>query len=764
MKRYITLLSFIIICITTTYAQVGIHHWETHTPGMRVINVEVMHDKIFAATPYEVFYYNTTDNSINKLSKVNGLSDFGVGVMKYNPHNDLMFVGYTNTNIDIIDNQGNIRNISDIKDKNILGNKTINDVYFIENLAYVCCGFGIVVVDMAKNEIRDTYIIGENGTYMNINDITLYNDRLYAATSDGVYYADYHNENLADYSQWTLDRSMIHDKINYTDIETFNGKLLANYSVNQYNKDTLFIYDGNSWDYFLKNDNSIKREIRSCDDKLILTKHYSVRILDENMNIISDFTSDLEPYSCIFDKNRNTYWVGDRVNSLIKIKDQDTREYISFNGPFSNLAFEIQAKGDQLWVAPGGYSSTWAKRWIGDGVFYYTNNEWSFINNWNTAALDTISDLVCIAIDPINSSKVYVGSFHEGILEIENFELKQIYDPTNSSLGHLIGYDYVYVTGLDFDSKNNLWAANSGADNMLSVKTTNNEWHSYNIGNGDISHLMVDDNDYKWVLQRDGSLIVFNDNNTLSNTSDDRYKIIKNTSGQGGLPELANCMAVDKNGTVWVGTNDGPALFYNTSKIFQQGVNYDASRILVPRNDGSGQADYLLSGESILSIAIDDANNIWFGTNNGAFYISNNGLTEYFHFTQDNSPLLSNTIQDITIDGEGNVYFATDKGIISFRNTATEAQETISDVVVYPNPVRPGYDGLVGIKNLAANSLVKITTVDGSFVTHLYSEGGQAVWDCTTIDGKKVSPGVYLIFISDKNGKEKFATKILILG
>ena len=298
---------------------------------------------------------------------------------------------------------------------------------------------------------------------------------------------------------------------------------------------------------------------------------------------------------------------------------------------------------------------------------------------------------------------------------------------------------------------------------MLSVKTTKGDWFSYSIGSHDISHLVVDDNDYKWILTRNGTFIVFNENKTISDLSDDRYKIIGKAAGQGGLHSEANCMALDKNGTMWIGTNDGLALFYSTSKIFQQGANYDASRILVPRNDGSGQADYLLSGESVLSICVDDANNLWVGTKNGVFYISNNGLTEYHHFTQDNSPLLSNVVQSIAIDEEGNVFFATDKGIISYKGYSTESKKTNSDVIVYPNPVRQDYSGLVGIKNLVANSLVKITTVDGSFVTHLYSEGGQAVWDCTNINGEKVAPGVYLIFVSDKTGKETFATKILIM-
>lgn len=763
MRKYIYFFCLIFFSIKIASGQVPIGHWTTHAPGAKVINVEKVNEKIYAATPYEIFYYNTGDNSINKLSKVNGLSDFGISVMRYNPETETVVVGYSNANIDIIDKNENIINISDIKNKNILADKNINEINFIGNKAYICCGFGIVVLDLMKLEISDTYIIGDNGSYLKINDLTLYNDKLYAATSKGIYYADYDNKNLVDFSQWTHDTTLIHSELNYSEIETFNNQLIANYSRNEYNTDTLFVFDGNKWDYHDFESFSIKREIRAYEDRLAITANYSIIVLGINNNIIQSYSNDIEPFDCIYVKNENVYWIADKTNSIYKLTPGKSCDPIVFNGPFSNYVFELEAKGDQLWVAPGGYSSIWAKNWVHDGLFYFTDNEWHNINYTNTEAFDTISDIVTIAIDPIDNSKVYVGSFHKGIIEFENFTLKNIYSHNNSTLGKLTGYDYVYITGLDFDNMNNLWVANSGTENMLSVKTTDNKWFSFNIGSNDIGRIMVDDNNYKWILTRSGDIIVYNDNNTISESYDDKFKILSKTAGQGGLPDAANCMAVDKNGTVWIGTNDGLAQFYSSSKIFQKGVNYDASRILVPRNDGSGQADYLLSGESVLSMCVDEANNLWIGTKNGAFYISNNGLTEYHHFTQDNSPLLSNTINDIAINKHGDVFFGTDKGIISLRGRATESKKKNSDVFVYPNPVRQGYSGLVGIKNLVFNSLVKITTVDGSFVTHLRSEGGQAIWDCTTIDGEKVAPGVYLIFVSDETGKETFATKILIM-
>ena len=762
-KKYIILFCLICFNVTLSFAQIPIHQWTTHAPGSKVINVEKVNDKIYAATPYEVFYYNTSDNSINKLTKVNGLSDFGIEVMRHNPYNDMIIICYSNTNIDIIDKDGNITNISDIKNKNILGDKSINDIYFIDNEAYLSCSFGIVLINLNKKEIKETYIIGENGSYLNINDITLYNNKLYAATSNGIYYADYNNKNLVDFSQWAQDSTLIHKNLNYSEIETFNNQLLANYSRNEYNTDTLFVYDGNKWDYHAHNTPSIKRSIRAYDDQIVMAANYSIIALGTDNKIKQLYNKNIEPFDCIYDKNEDVYWIADKTNSIYKLIPRVSCNPIIFNGPYSNSVFELKARGEALWVAPGGYSSTWAKNWMKDGVFYYRENKWRNLNRYTKEALDTISDISSIAIDPIEDTKVYVGSFHKGILEFENSKLIDIYTKENSSLGESRGSNYIYVTGMDFDSERNLWIANSGAENMLSVKTSTNDWFSFNIGSNDISKLIVDQNNYKWILTRDGDFIVFNDNNTISNTYDDTYKIINTKQGQGGLPAEANCMALDKNGTVWIGTNDGLAQFYSTSKIFKQGVNYDASRILVPRNDGSGQADYLLSGESVLSICVDDANNLWVGTKNGVFYISNNGLTEYHHFTQDNSPLLSNTINSIAINKHGDVFFGTDKGIISLRGRATEGKKTNSDVIVYPNPVRQGYSGVVGIKNLVTNSLVKITAVDGSFVTHLYSEGGQAIWDCTTLNGDKVTPGIYLIFTTDEDGKETFATKILIM-
>ena len=754
MKRILLFLAILSSTIIVNAQKIG--EWTTHTPCFKVISVDLMGNNVFAATPYDIYYYNTNDNSINHLSKVNGLSDIGISVIRYSESAGVMFVGYTNTNIDIIDNQGDVINIPDIYNKYILGDKTINNVFFNNHLAYVCCGFGIVVIDLRRYEVKDTYIIGPNGSYLGVNDLTICGNIFYAATTNGVYYATADNPFLADFSQWKRITALTPEITNFSQIETFNGYVVANNSDNEHNNDVLYaIADTTSVGYFLDGAQRLLSEVRVCDDRIILTeKAKKFRVYDTDKNLI--FTSsDNEPLSTVFDKKRSCYWTGSNINSLVKVHTDGNYEVIQFNGPYSDRAFSLNASGNIIWVAAGGYTSTWGPTWSHIGFSRYDGDNWSQFNQKKYHAWDTITDITWVKSDPVNSNIFYAASYSKGLVVFEGNDIKTVYSQYNSSLGKHYFYftDYTFVTGFDFDSNNNMWIANAGAEKMLSVWRRDGTWQAYNIGNNDIGRIMVDDNDIKWIALRGGEITLFSGNTR---------KTVNKGANTGALPGDANCFVTDNKGTVWVGTTDGVGLFYDSKKIFNNN-NYACSRILIPRNDGSGQADYLLSGQSVISIAVDGANNLWFGTNDGVIHTSNDGQTTYHHFTMENSPLLSNTVTDIAIDDDGNVYFATDKGIISYKGTATTGGETNSNVIVYPNPVRPENSDLVGIKGLVTDALVKITTTSGAFVTHLQAEGGQAIWDCTDINGSKVQPGIYLIFVSDETGKETYATKVLIM-
>jgi hypothetical protein len=221
------------------------------------------------------------------------------------------------------------------------------------------------------------------------------------------------------------------------------------------------------------------------------------------------------------------------------------------------------------------------------------------------------------------------------------------------------------------------------------------------------------------------------------------------------------CIAKDKNGFIWVGTSDGIGVIECLQNIFSSQV-CDAVWPIVPQGNFAG---YLFKGQEVRSIAVDGADRKWVATKNGVFLISPEGEKVIYQFTENNSSLLSNDVRKITIDGiTGEVFFATFKGICSFRSTATEGGETNSNVIVFPNPVPPGYNGTIGIRGLVNNAIVKITELDGRLVYQTRALGGQAVWDGKDYKGRIISSGIYLVLVSDDGRNEKMATKIIFIS
>ncbi len=768
-KKVFSFLISILLLHIAMAQDIGIGEWREHLPYKKCIAVDLAGPRIYCATPYSIFYYDTDDNSVNKQSKVSGLSDVNINTIRYSQQFGSLVIAYTNANIDIVlDNA--VINISDIKRKPIYGNKTINNITFYGNYAYLSCGFGIVVIDMVKKEIKDTYYIGPNGDAINVLDFTCAGNTFYAATEKGIYEANNTNANLANYANWTKDVAIPHPDATYNSIIAFQNNVFTNLSVSNYNQDTLYRFDGTSWGIFDSTRNDDISNMRISNNYLLICYNNSIVSYNSSLavkDVVWNYSpGNPEPNCAMMDATEN-YWVADRSAGLVRYKDWSC-EKIAPDGPVTSEVFSMAIAGSDLYVAPGGVTSAWGNTWNTIGVYSFIGNQWYNLKETNPA-FDSLRDMLYCAIDPSDYTHVYAASYLRGLVELRSGTITNVFDHNNSALEEpSIIYHWLGIGGLAFDGDNNLWVVNEACSSLLKVLKPNGTWESFSmapyLNQARAGKIIVDKNGQKWVLLTNvGGLLVFSENGTMSDHSDDIIRVLSTTIGNGALPSSAVLsIAEDLDGKIWVGTDKGVAVFYNPENV-TQGGNYD-SQVITILQDSTAQ--HLLEFESVTAIAVDGSNKKWFGTEKaGVFLMSDDGQKELLHFTAENSPLLSNTITDIAIDGRtGEVFFGTDNGIISYKNYATTGGETISNVYAYPNPVREGFTGTIGIKGLVRDANVKITDVSGTLIYETKSEGGQAVWNGKNFSGQKAQTGVYFVFCSSEDGKDKLVTKIMVIN
>ena len=358
--------------------------------------------------------------------------------------------------------------------------------------------------------------------------------------------------------------------------------------------------------------------------------------------------------------------------------------------------------------------------------------------------------------------------------QINNYKLIKQHNYQTSSGGletieidtSLAGHGWIRVKGLSFDEKGNLWLSNSLVQKGLAYMNPNGQWQSLNVNsyatnNSHLGDLIIDQQGKKWFyIAKGGGIIVYDDNGTVENSNDDRDRRLTTSPGSGGLPSnRIFSMAMDRDGEIWVGTDKGVAVFYDTDRVF--GIDGDAQLVLV---EVDGYVEPIIANESVRAIAIDGANRKWFGTQSGVFVYSADGSEQIAHYTEENSPLFSNVINDISINQQsGEVFIATDKGLISYKGGATQGRKVHDNVIVYPNPVKESYNGPIAIKNVVENANVKITDVKGNLIQSFTALGGQAVWNGKNKYGERANTGVYLVFTTDPTGIETNVAKIIFI-
>lgn len=732
-------------------AQVQIGEWRAHVSYRKGLKSIETPDRVYCGTENGVFYVNREDNSFRTLSKVDGLSGVNLATIDYDPLTGWVFIAYEGGLVDMIQGTEIVPIPYIANAGNIFGDKSVTNFSFHDKLAYLSTSFGIVVYDIENRQIKESYInLNSRGNKLAINDVAVFNGRVYASSPEGLRSGDI-NDNLLDFRFWRTDVEQPCGAL-----VAFGGKLIFHLADNR-----MLEFDGTTSKDFEPVPWCQVRHMDQQNDQLVITNSVSL------IHITNDFKTDSIKVGaqshCLLD-NEGIVWTTNGNNGLVKYSDPV--RYLVPNGPNDFPAWDFGYLNGEMWVASGGVDLLFQPRFINAGIYVFRDQKWGGYNGTNTSEISRMRDFHRVRIDEANQRK-YFASYNRGIVMFDAENKAQVFDESNSNgvLGGPTATDQTVIltAGIDLDSQGNLWMCMQYVENQMGVRTSKGEWQSYNLGSEKrVDDILVDDLGQKWVTIHLDGIYVMDDGGTIMDKSDDRVRKLDQGVGSGNLPSPdVYSFVMDSDGDVWLGTGDGVAVIRSPENIFDSDQSFDAQRPQVQEGDALG---YLLEGQRVNCITIDGANQKWFGTDNGVFATNEDGDEILYRFNVDNSPLFSNVIRRIGVDDKtGEVFMATDKGIISYRAEATEGKEVHEGVYAFPNPVRPGYDGPIAVTGLVENANVKFTDLAGNLVYETTAQGGTAVWYGKTFGGNEVASGVYLAFSSNRSGEETYIAKIMII-
>lgn len=755
--------NLIIVCLLAVFlkspAQTPVGSWSDHLNYSSFRHVVAGNRQIFASTGSSIMIYDQEKIQLRRLSTINGLSETGISAIAWSEDHHALVVAFSTTNIDII--KGNtVYNIPDIERKQIAGRKEINKIRIRGQYAYLACSFGIVIIDIIRTEIFDTWKPGTGSGNCEVLDVAFGNGEIFAATDIGVFSADISNPGLAYYANWSRISTLPSPAARYSASIFSGNKLYVNQAGTE--GDSVFSI-GTQTELFLYDQGVFNTSFDSTDEGFIITGG-NIRIFNNNGTLVRSIDSYGfgTPNALQTAISNNGIYIADFSWGLIEKKNSGDYRILTLPGPVSNDAINVCSHNGKTIICSGGIDASWNNLWNPMRVSVSENNSWSHFS------IDSISDPLRSAVDNTDSDHFFLSTWGGGLLEIRNNTIVKQYTEKNSPLQTIIpDKPYVRICGLAMDKGNNLWITQTEVPGSIKILKPDGSWivNPVTINSPTIGDIIISRSGKKWiVLPRGNGFFVLDDNSTPDYFDDDLYKKMLVYTSDNEVIQFVYCIAEDLDGNIWVGTDQGPVIYYNPDRIFESDIK--AYRIKIPRNDGSGLADYMLGTETITSIAVDGSNRKWLGTaGSGAYLLSADGTSQILSFNEDNSPLFSNSVPSVAVDNKtGDVWFATTKGILSYRGNAIEGLSQFTNVYAFPNPVREDYNGIVTITGLMRDTQIRITDISGNLVYKTVSDGGQASWDLMTYKGRRVATGVYMIFCTNSDGSQSCVIKLLVIS
>lgn len=810
MIKKLVLLFSILLAALTASAQLPVGGWTIHTPFNGISRVAETKGSTYYLSAGSLFAIDKSTGEVRSLNVSNLLNSSGVAGIYPHPDGSYLLVVYSDCNMDKLYDDGSVVNISDIKDALLTGIPTINHVGFGQDRIFVACSFGLVIIDDKRNETIETLFTPLPVTYAwgVGDDLIIHYDKLLRGCPQST--------RLTSLDQIPVLRSNQYNIFNGLPV---GGKQLV-LALGSASNPQLAVAEFN-----VANSSCTIQSPKYGNNKISgVTQIFPVGDKVAAMNASRLFTFDgtsdpMAPESVAIPavisgnqlsalKGWDELWGGNN-DGIISFDMSDPANPVQNGERYGKTDFSV-AHCNNIRLQPDG--SLWFSRkfWeygFASGYPTLTSADRGLLVSSYTRA-DGFKDILpeklandskqkalrpgVVAQVPGKPGSMLVPTWDYGLLYFPSPDADYIViDDTNSPMskmdnnnGDIANYGY-RVEWADVDPYGNLWVMQESvftrdhifvlpAEKFNSGDFTKSDWISYNrsfqLSRGSFAIPLTHSG--RWVFTGyywTGNLSFFDFRGTADPSDDVRINVASFVDQDNKTLSIYHTPSLleDKKGRLWVGTNNGVYEITDPSKVSTDVAT--VNHLKVPRNDGTGLADYLLDAQQVTAMACDASNRKWLGTlASGVYLVSEDGDQIIEHFTTENSMLPSNKIFAIACDpNSSSVFFATDEGVAEYNSTSAPPSQDLSDVYAFPNPVRPDYTGWITITGLMDNTLVKIADSAGNVFFQGRSEGGTLIWDGCNANGDRVKTGVYFVFASsgtEGTSSDGCVTKIMVIN
>ena len=776
MRKILTLI--LVLGMTLSVSAFNRGEWKHYLSYSNALSSVTVGDDIFANFGGNLLSYHPEDGEVRQYSKLNGLNGQGISSIAYSETEKCVVLVYSDLLVDLyFPEEESVVAIPQFKNTGMDGMK-LNHLFVDGENAILAFNYGVAHLNLKQQHVTGFYAFDED-----IKVAAWHDDKLYAATSDRLLMCSTKGNPL-DKSEWQTIQ-----KAAFVDFLSCDGQLcgITNQKVDEGLAPGVWVAqeDGVSFQPLTE---EVFRHLSAYKNQLVLADDHQVLIYDLSKpdHVVKQLQIENQWNSLTVDQ-KGLFWASSGFDGLQAYQIsgdslQKKGETLGNFGPRRDLCYYMKYFGNRLLIAGGRLDPMDRLHYPGT-IMELTDGKWKAFQDEGISDQTGVPyrDITSVVIDPKNENHIIASAGGTGLYEFENYKFKKHISNHNSPLVSAAGKSpkYVRMDGLIYDAGGNLWMVNNSMeDTILRVRRPDGTWNGIYIDG--LTHAptcektLIDQKGRLWVASRRtveehlGGLLCLDYNGTVGNVKDDistyRTEFV-NQDGKNYNIEGVYCLVEDKNGSIWVGTRTGLFVINDPDDWFSS--NFRVIQIKVPRNDGTNLADYLLADMMITAIAIDGANRKWIAAEgNGLYLVSPDGTQILAHFHEGNSFLLSNNIYSIAPNMEtGEIMIGTDKGLCSYMSTASQPETSLdkNKIKVYPNPVRPEYNGNLTVTGLTDNAEVKVTTTSGDVVAVGVSTGGSFVWDVRGGDGARVAAGVYYLLISTADGKDGIAAKFVVI-